>query len=218
MHSICDIGMFAGLGESAQGVLESVARRETHEDGQVIAVEGSAEPPIFFVLEGSVRAYKTSAEGRQQTLTRLGPGSAFYIPPAFSEMRTAPATTEVVGQTTLMKISQDDFRRVTSETPELALLVLRDLSTKLQSFVGLTHDLGLLSVRGRLASFLLQRAGDGSEISPKLTHEEIASSIGTVREVVSRTLRTFVREGLLQPDRQRIVLLDRKGLEVESKL
>jgi len=210
--------MLADLGDSSREVLESVARIETFDNGRVISVEGSSAPPVFFVLEGVVRAYKTSPEGRQQTLTRLGPGSAFYIPPAFSKMGSAPATTEVIGRTTLMKISQADFRRVTSETPELALVVLRDLSTKLQSFVGLTHDLGLLSVRGRLASFLLQRAGESSEIAPKLTHEEIASSIGTVREVVSRTLRTFVKEGLVKLDRQQITLTDRDGLEDESRL
>ncbi|MCX7681175.1 MAG: helix-turn-helix domain-containing protein [Anaerolineae bacterium] len=75
-------------------------------------------------------------------------------------------------------------------------------------------------MRGRLARFLLEHVEEGKgkpeAVSRRWTQEEIAAQIGTVREVVGRTLRAFARAGLLKVERHRIVLLDREGLEEEA--
>ena len=81
----------------------------------------------------------------------------------------------------------------------------------------LTHDLSLVSVRGRLARLLLSRAQAEDQTLLRWTQGEIAADIGTVREVVNRTLRAFAREGLIEIQRQRITILDLAGLEAESE-
>jgi CRP/FNR family transcriptional regulator len=79
-----------------------------------------------------------------------------------------------------------------------------------------------LTVRARLASFLLAH-GQRPEGSPldgvhvRWTHHEIAAQIGTVREVVSRTMRAFVKDGLITLERHRIVVLDREALMLEAE-
>jgi CRP/FNR family transcriptional regulator len=106
-------------------------------------------------------------------------------------------------------------------TPELALVVLRDLASKVHHLTDLTRDLGLLTVRARLARFLLSQ-GQPPEGEPppgvhvRWTHHEIANQIGTVREVVSRTMRAFVKDGLIKLERHRIIVLDREALRLEA--
>jgi CRP-like cAMP-binding protein len=93
------------------------------------------------------------------------------------------------------------------------LAVLEDLSEKLYHLTDLVHDVSLRTVRGRLAKFLLAQAQGGGDV--QWTHEQIAMQLGTRREVVSRALRAFLVEGLIQTDRQRILVLDPQKLENE---
>jgi CRP/FNR family transcriptional regulator len=81
--------------------------------------------------------------------------------------------------------------------------------------VDLVEDLSLRTVRGRLARLLLEEAESG-EVTRHWTQAEIAARLGTVREMIGRTLRALADAGHIRIDRQRIVLLDREGLEAEA--
>jgi CRP-like cAMP-binding protein len=216
---ISRIPLFSALSPAARRTLSAVAVTRRLEDGQVIVLEGEADTPVSFVLQGTVRVYRTNLEGREQDLIRLHAGDAFNMPVAFAGRGAAPASAIAVGPVELLSISVPDFRRVVSETPEIALAVLRDFAQKLYHLTDLTHNLGLRSVRGRLAQFLLahgqSEAAGGAMV--RWTHQEIASQIGTVREVVSRTLRAFVKDGLIDVQRHRIVVADREALAREAE-
>jgi CRP-like cAMP-binding protein len=216
---IARIRLFSALSPAAQRALSAVAVTRHIVDGQVIVLEGDADTPVSFVLQGTVRVYRTNLEGREQNLIRLHAGDAFNMPVAFAGRGAAPASAVAVGPVELLSISSPDFRRVVSETPEIALAVLRDFAQKLYHLTDLTHNLGLRSVRGRLAQFLLghaQAEAQGSALA-RWTHHEIASQIGTVREVVSRTLRAFVKEGLIDVRRHQIIVLDPESLAHEAE-
>jgi CRP/FNR family transcriptional regulator len=122
-----------------------------------------------------------------------------------------------VGPVELLSISCSDFSRIVGETPEIAQAVLRDFSQKLIHLTNLTHDLGLRTVRARLARFLLGHGSAEGGPPVRWTHQEIAAQIGTVREVVSRTMRSFVKEGLIRVERHRILVVDREALEAEAE-
>ncbi len=83
----------------------------------------------------------------------------------------------------------------------------------------LLADLGFRSVRSRLARFLIRQADDPNKRF-SLTQDEIASAVGTVRDVIGRYLREFEDLGYLKKDRQKIILLQRNALEniAETKL
>jgi len=74
----------------------------------------------------------------------------------------------------------------------------------------------LYTVRTRLARFLLAHAESTPLSQRRWTQEEIAAQIGTVREMVGRTLRAFAMAGLIRRQRGRIILVDREGLECEA--
>lgn len=184
--------------------------------GQIIMEEGDLDKPVFFILEGSVRAYRTNLDGRQQTLTYLTTGSGFNIPAAFSASHKAPASAEATTPVKSLEISQVDFSHIVSETPEISLAVLSDLSNRLEYFSDLVHDVSLRSVRSRLARFLLEQSHLTDR--PNWTQEEIAMQIGTSREVVSRALRSLIQEGLIKTDRQRILIIDEAALKTEAEI
>lgn len=225
---------FTDLSPAAQRALDAVSTVRRYEGGQIVLLEGQPDAPVFVVRQGIVRVYRTGVDGREQTLIRLGPGSGFNMPAAFfdddakrdraplASVRAAPASAVTLTPVELAVIAQADFRETVIHTPELALIVLRDLAIKVHHLSNLTRDLGLLTVRARLASFLLshgQSPGASPSLTPQVrwTHHEIAAQIGTAREVVSRTMREFVKDGLIKLERHRIVVLDREALQLEAE-
>jgi len=88
--------------------------------------------------------------------------------------------------------------------------------------VGIIEELSFTTVRHRLASFLLRlartegkRAADGVEVTLPSSNQELASQIGTVRELVSRNLSRFQSDGFVRIDGRSVVIHDLKALEAE---
>jgi CRP/FNR family cyclic AMP-dependent transcriptional regulator len=209
------VSLFAGLSEDTLACIADVTRARAYKPGEAIIFEGDPCQATYFIAEGQVRVYRLSASGREQVLARLGPGQAFNTVPPFQPDGANHATVEALTPVTVYAISSDDLRHLVGECPDLALALLQDFAGRLDHLTDLVEDLSLRTVRGRLARFLLERGG--AEMAQKWTQDEIAAHLGTVRDMVGRTLRAFADAGLVRMDRQRIVLLDREGLEAEAR-
>jgi len=210
------ISLFADLSDDALTRVASVAIRRTYAPGKTVIFEGAPCQAAYFVAEGQVRVYRLSPSGREQVLVRLGPGQAFNTVPPFKPHGVNHATAEPLTPVTLYVITREDFHRLVIECPELALALLRDFAGRLDHLTNLVEDLSLRTVRGRLARFLLEQAEAGA-VTQRWTQEEIAAHLGTVRDMVGRTLRAFTDAGLVRMERQCIMLLDREGLEAEAQ-
>jgi CRP/FNR family cyclic AMP-dependent transcriptional regulator len=216
LNDLASIDLLADLSPASLKALAQAAHPRVCSDGEMIMLQGDMEAPIFFVLQGTVRVFRTNLDGREQILIHLEPGQGFNMPAAFSSTPAAPASAIAVGEVRMICISPQDLRRA-SQDPEFALALLRDFADKLVHLTELAYDLSLRSVRGRLAQFLLSEMQGGSAAAVRWTHQEIAARIGSVREVVSRTLRSFVREGLIQVERHRIIIVDHQALAREAE-
>jgi CRP/FNR family transcriptional regulator len=205
----------SNLSDGALARMARVATRHVYAPGETIIMEGVRCQAAYFIVEGQVRIYRLSFSGREQVLARLGPGQAFNTVPPFQPEGLNHANAQAITPATVYAMARDEFLRLVGECPELALAILRDFAHRLDHLTNLVEDLSLRTVRGRLARFLLERA-EASEVTRSWTQEEIATYMGTVRDVVGRTLRAFADAGLLRMERQRIVLLDREGLETEA--
>ena len=210
------IPLFAQLSAQTLARLAKVARPRHCEPGELILLEGSPAEAAYVVATGEVRVYRVSPGGREQVLVLLGPGEAFNTVPLFQQHGLNHASAEAASPATLYVFPRDDLRRLAGECPELALALLQDFADKLDHLTDLVEDLALRTVRGRLARFLLQHAEQG-QVARSWTQDEIAAQLGTVRDMVGRTLRAFAGAGLLHLDRQRVVLLDREGLQREAE-
>jgi CRP/FNR family cyclic AMP-dependent transcriptional regulator len=209
------ISLFTDLPQETLVRLARVAIRRTYEADEIIILEGAPCRAAYFVAEGHVRASRISSEGREQVLARLGAGQGFNTVPPFQPCGANHATVRAVDGVTVYAVTNEDFLRLVSEDAKLALALLQDFADRLDHLTDLVEDLSLRTVRGRLARFLLEQAEAG-EITATWTQAEIAARLGTVREMIGRTLRAFADADLIQIDRQRIVLLNREGLEAEA--
>lgn len=210
------IALFAGLSADTLAGIGRVAQARSYSPGEMILLEGEPCQAAYFIATGQVRVYRLSPSGREQVLVQLGPGQAFNTVPPFQPRGVNHASVEAITAVTLYGIPSDDLLRLVSECPELGLALLRDFAERLDHLTNLVEDLSLRTVRGRLARFLLENAEQG-QVARRWTQDDIAARLGTVRDMVGRTLRAFADAGLLRLERQRIVLLDREGLQAEAE-
>jgi CRP/FNR family cyclic AMP-dependent transcriptional regulator len=210
------VSLFRDLPDAALARIGNVVRTHTYAPGETIIFEGDPCEAVYFIAEGQVRVYRLSPNGREQDLARLGPGQAFNTVPPFQTQGLNHATVEALTQVSVYVITTDEVHSLVGQCPGLALALLQDFADRLDHLTNLVEDLALRTVRQRMARFLLQHVGE-SGVAHRWTQDEIAAHLGTVRDVVGRTLRAFADAGLVRMDRQRIVLLDREGLETEAR-
>ena len=217
MQSLHSISLFSDVSDSALARVAQVAQRRTYQAGETLAIEGEPCLTACFIAAGWVRVYRLSAEGREQVLVRLGPGQTFNTVPPFQAEATNLANVETMTPVTLYAVESQAFRQLVADCPEIALAVLQDFAERLHHLADLVSDLSLRPVRGRLARFLLEHVDAGGQFSSRRwTQEDIAAHIGTVRDVVGRTLRAFADAGYIRMERQRIEIVDRAALEAET--
>lgn len=206
----------SALSDSALSCIAGIAVPRMYPAGTVIVIEDEPCEAAYFIIAGNVEMYRTSPQGRQQVLARLGPGQVFNTVPFFQSGRHTQASAVARTDVTLYALLKQDFSRALQTCPDLALLILQDFADRLAHLTDLVEDLSLRSVRGRLARFLLQQA-DGTAITQKWTQDEMAAHLGTVRDMIGRSLRALIDARMIRLDRGRIVLLDRDALEAEAQ-
>jgi CRP/FNR family cyclic AMP-dependent transcriptional regulator len=200
---------FAGLPEPALAALAIHAHPRTYARSELVMLEGEEADAAYFVVSGQVRVYMLSPEGREQVLDRVGPGQALNLVPVF-DGEPNPASAEAVNDAIVLSLPREDLLAALRQNPALAEALLAELASRLRHLTGLAADLSFRTVRARLARYLLHQAGQAGR---RLTQAEMAAELGTVRDVVGRTLADFQAEGLIVVERHRIIIRDRAGLE-----
>lgn len=219
--TLAQAGLFTGLSETELTFLAQRAVPRKFSGGEIVFSEGDPCAGMYVVESGHVRIFKTSAGGREQVLSIDGPGGSVAELPVF-DGGNYPASVSAVEDSTLLFISRQDFHALCMTHPQVALKVLRVVGARLRKLVGIIEELSFTTVRHRLAAFLVRMAqkegrhmSEGIEITLPASNQELASQIGTVRELVSRNLSRFQSEKLIQMDGRRIVIPNLKALEAE---
>ena len=215
-YLLAQIHHFDVLPPEIQEKLGAVATQRHFEAGQVIYVEGEPAESIFLIESGWVKATRMSRQGREQALMFLHSNEIFGDIAIFTGS-PYPGTVTALEAVDAWVISAEDILNLTRRYPDLAMAVTRRMGERVLHFVELVEELGLCSVEARVARTLLRNAElkDGRFITPRqtwTTFDEMAVRLGTVRDVLSRALRTLENEGLLKVERQEIVLLNPEGL------
>jgi CRP/FNR family transcriptional regulator len=210
--------LFASL---TPGEIEELAQRTLERrfaPGEVLFREGEPCYGLFVLGKGSVKIFKTSPSGREITLALESAPSSVAEVPLF-DGDPYPATVSAIDEVVAYLISKQDFRKVCLQSPQVALKVLTVVGRRLRQLVGIVETVSFGSVRQRLAQTLLDLSSqEGRNPFPlSLTHQELASRLGTVREVVSRNLSRFQADGLLRIQRREVLILDLDGLQREAE-
>ena len=181
----------------------------------MLLFEGEPAETLYFVVDGAVKVFKTSQDGKEQILQIIRPGESFNDVPVFSgDINLTSA--EAMGKVVLNYIKKSDLETILSEYPQVAMNVIHILSQRVRQLVSLVEDLSFRQVTGRVAKMLLEYAGDGSGDRPRLTQQEMAAMIGTAREMVGRSLKSLEEDGMIKIDRHRIIVADIDALKATA--
>ena len=209
---------FRNLPANALAELAAQGRERKLARGQILFTANEPADGMYVVLSGSVRAFRENMDGREQTIHVERVGGTLAEVSVF-DGGPYPSTTMAEEDSELLFLAKEDVRRFLLEHPEAALTALAILAKKLRTVASLAEQLALKDVTQRLAMLLLEEAKrktpklqDGVSFSLPLSHTQLASRLGSVREVVTRSLQKLVQQEVLAIRGHRIVILDLETL------
>ena len=215
--------LFQNLSADALVDLASHAYEHKLGQGQVLFTANEPADGLYIVFTGSVRAFRVNIDGREQTIHVEHAGGMLAEVTVF-DGGPYPSTAVAEEDSVVLFLAKEDVRRFLLRHPETALEALAMMAKKLRIVASLAEQLALKDVSQRLATLLLdeaqrtsKRLQDGISFSLPLSHTQLASRLGTVREVVTRGLQKLVHQGIIEICGHRIVLLDVKTLRAQAE-
>ena len=187
---------------------------QQYAQGSIVHGCGSDCLGMILVLQGALRVYLLSEEGREVTLFYLRQGEPCVLSAecvvrqiAFDSQMTAEENC------TLLVINSNAIGRLSQQNIYARCFFYELATERFSSVMWTMQQILFMRVDKRLATFLLQESERTGLSVVKMTHEQIAQQISSTREVVARILKRFSNEGLVEVRRGSIRLLDPAGLQ-----
>ncbi len=211
---VADISLFKGLPkEQLDEVVNSMAD-QTFDRGQTVLSEGEVAEGFFVLVQGKVKIFKLSTEGKEQILHFVGPGESFGEVPMFSGGRF-PASAETTEKSRIFFFPRAAFLNLIGTDPTLAMNMLADLSKRLRQMTRLVEELSLKEVPSRLAAYILYLSSENesNDVGLDITKGQLASLLGTIPETLSRILGKMSAQKVISVQGRKLKILDRTILE-----
>lgn len=205
---------FSGLDAQSLAEISKAAFPHDFDPGQLVILEGEPAKGLYLVQNGWLKVSKIAVDGREQILQFLGSGEVFNAVSVFTKTLN-PASVTALETARVWVIEREKLLDLLDENPRMARLIIQDLAGRVTHLIALVEDLSLRTVEARLARLLLEQSVEGKVQRQKwATQTEMAARLGTVPDVISRTLRKLSERGLIEISRNEIVILNRHQLEV----
>ena len=208
------IPSFSGLSENQLQEIQQIIIHKHLNKGELIFTEGDHGNGFYVVVNGLVKIFKVSLEGKEHIMRIVGTGESFGQVPVYAG-RSFPASAQAIAKSHLLFFPRTAFVELITRNPSLALSMLSVLSMRLREFTVHVENLALKEVPGRLAAYLLYLADEqGNEelVSLNISKTQISSLLGTTPETLSRILTKMADKSLIEVKRRDIKILNYKGL------
>ena len=183
--------------------------------GRDVFVEGDPVEAIALLISGVVRVYKIGETGREITLYRFGTGeSCILTANAILSRQSFPALATVERDAEAVLVPAETFRQWVGRYDLWRDFVFDLLSQRLLSLMVIVDEVAFRRMDARLAAYLLERSKVQQPL--RTTHQEIASELGSSREVISRILESFASQGFIRAGRGTLEILDFAALKSHS--
>ena len=210
--------LFGQLDGPVLDVLASRVVEKRLDRNEILFLAGDPAAGLYVIAEGSLRAYRSGPDGREQVIHVERAITTVAEVPVFDE-GNYPSTVAAEEPSRVFFIAKEDIRSISTKHPQLALAATKLLATRLRKCAELVETLSLREDGQRIAKFILEEAGrrgsgDGNSISfvQELTHSQLAARIGTVREVVTRSILRMQAAGLVDVSGKTINVPDIQAL------
>jgi CRP-like cAMP-binding protein len=211
------VNYFSGLSTLELQAIVPYLIEKSADKGEIFLFEGEWSDYLYFLIGGLVKVYKTSTNGKEQILHIAPPGESLNDVSTFdggSNQASMLAMTPVF----LYGIRKEDLKIILNNHPRIYLNILKALAYRIRRDSNLVGELSSTQALARLAKLLLGKyAGEEQTVGLWLTQQDMASMIGTCREVVNRSLKVMEEKGAIRLGRHRVVVLDKTILSEMAK-
>lgn len=184
----------------------------TYTKGSIIH-DGADCSGVILVRTGCIRVYIVSENGKEVTLYRLYPGDICMLSAScVIQAVTFDVTIDAEENSECFVISPQAFSKVSENNPQIRIFALETAVSRFSDVMWVMQQILFMSTDKRLAVFLTDEAARTGSSTIELTHEQIAKYIGSAREVVSRMLKYFSTEGIVEVSRKGIKIKDKEKL------
>lgn len=200
-----DFAPFAGLSETGKSLLGRGLRYAHYARKTTVLRKGQKISGAYFVVSGRLRVYTLSPDGNEATLYFINPGETCVLALncIFNDL-LYPAWVDALSQTRLAQISGTMYRALFETEPAIRSMTVQAFSTIVFRLMAELEDVHVHSLEKRLAGFLLVHAATDGSV--RMTQQEIASHLGTTREVIARLLRELVVARLIDTRHRQVVI------------
>ncbi len=213
LEDLSGIDLISGLKPAERKKIEEACSFKHYTAQEQIIDRQSETTDVFFVVHGDVRVVNYSLSGREITLDDLTEGNYFGELAALDgEPRSASVM--ALSDCLVAALPQDRFLNLLERHPSISLKVMKSLAGIIRTATDRIMDLSTLAANNRVQADLLSLAknhmadGNTAEISPIPMHSDIASRASTTRETVARVLNDLARRGVVERQKEVLVVLD----------
>jgi CRP/FNR family transcriptional regulator len=205
--------LFADLSDGELSALASCVTKRVFAKDAYLFHPGNPVLNLYLLESGMARAFFINSRGREFTLTLVYPYSVIGMPLIRDNQTRMLGASAVTPLVTLI-LAQADLLRIAQQSPALTRNLSNLIDTNMRALMAHVRSLVTLSVNGRLANvFLYLGRGNRDEIDLPLSQADIAGWIGASRGHLNRAMTHLQKSGLIRAEGQKIVILDRAGLE-----
>ncbi|MBD0382353.1 Crp/Fnr family transcriptional regulator [Paenibacillus sedimenti] len=191
--------------------------------GSILFLEGDDGEELFLIKSGVVKIYRLD-EAKEIILALFREGDFFGEMSLISSGLTRSATAETLEACTLYALKRSVFVQYMEKSPKLCLKLLETTMDRLRRANEQIYDLTFLGVRSRIMKTIVRLSEQhgiptpaGLVINVKLTHQQLANMVGTVRESVTKVLQELLDEGAIQIDKKLITLKNIDAIKREIR-
>lgn len=201
---------FSGLNDNTLELFSQGMQLHRYSGGEIVCWQGENCPGLFTIYKGSVKLFRISPKGRELIIRVLEEGASFNEVPVF-DMGENAVNVAALEESEIWVVDRDVIRRALEENPDFARALILKLSQNLRMLVNLVEELSFHQVTNRLARLIIQLPPEQlqGKTSQRITQDQLAARLGTVREVVARSLRELERSGAIRVRRRQIQVVNR---------
>ncbi|MGI6685846.1 MAG: Crp/Fnr family transcriptional regulator [Bacillota bacterium] len=207
------VPIFSSLTREEMLEVAAITTQKTYKKNEMVYSVGDKGGKLYVLHSGRVKISRLNANGKEQVIRVVRPGDFLGELSLFSSLSMTD-NAEALENSTMCTIDGIKLKEIMKKYPSIAFKVIEELSKRLEKAENLIETINLNTVEQRLAQELIHLAGGKKEVVLNMTKGDFASQIGMSQETLSRKLKAFQEEGLIQlKGHRKILILDREGLE-----
>ena len=212
------VPLFSLFSDQELATLSPAVQQRSYPRHSFMLRAGEKTDSLYIILSGRAKVVIDDGDGREVTLTTIGP-SEFFGEMSLIDEKPRSASVEALEACEVLYISKPAFMACLKDNFDVAMLILTNVVGRLREADRKIASLALMDVHGRVARLLMDIARDVNGLWVVDTgSEEMARMVGASREMVSRVLKEMRDAGLIRREKRKIIVLDRASMDRRGAL